>query len=251
MCTLTIVPQKPSGVRIVCNRDESRLRPPARPPEQRTCGERQALLPVDPASDGTWIGVSDAPLAAVLLNVYIAQAEPSLDLVPLRASPASRGTIIPQVLAGRDLSEAVGRLGQLNPRRFEPFRLIVIDPVNYVEVVWAAEQYSIDRPKPIDAPLFFTSSGLGDDIVAKPRRRLFEEMLDADDDWSAVQDRFHRHEWADRRFASVWMTRPEARTQSITWVDLGPESVSMQYGARAGEGSELETYPRETIAAPK
>ena len=30
------------------------------------------------------------------------------------------------------------------------------------------------------------------------------------------------------------MTRPEARTQSITWVELQPDSVTMRYAARAG-----------------
>ena len=81
-------PAESRGVRIVCNRDESRLRPAARPPELRRFGQHQALMPIDPISDGTWIGVSDAPLAAVLMNVYIAQAEPEHDH---RAAHASAG----------------------------------------------------------------------------------------------------------------------------------------------------------------
>lgn len=39
------------------------------------------LAPIDPVAEGTWIGVSDAPLAGILMNVYIAQAEP--DVIPL------------------------------------------------------------------------------------------------------------------------------------------------------------------------
>lgn len=75
MCTVTVIPLthdgagEPGALRLACNRDESRRRPAARPPVVRTFGVRRAILPVDPVSDGTWIGVNDAGLVATLLNV--------------------------------------------------------------------------------------------------------------------------------------------------------------------------------------
>ena len=52
------------------------------------------------------------------------------------------------------------------------------------KIVWSAEQLRSTIRSPIDEPLFFTSSGLGDDVVATPRRQLFEEMFDRPDaDW--------------------------------------------------------------------
>jgi hypothetical protein len=252
MCTLTIITTGESAgradtegsVRIECSRDESRLRPAARPPEVRTCSEHQTLMPIDPLSEGTWIGVSDAALAAVLMNVYIAQAEPVVEILPRTRPIVSRGTIIPHVLAASSLTNAIERFKTLNPHDFEPFRLILIDRTHWLEIVWAAEQLSIDPPRPFAEPLFFTSSGLGDDIVAKPRRQLFDEMCSADVDLPSAQDAFHRHVWPGREFASVWMTRPEARTQSITWCELSAREVTMRYGARDW-GDRLEmTEPR-------
>src|SRR5690348_7977222 len=78
VCTLTIIPlgkrvrsdrgaTPVSGIRLACNRDESRLRPPALPPELRQFGNRLAVLPIDPVSDGTWIAASDAGLVFVLM----------------------------------------------------------------------------------------------------------------------------------------------------------------------------------------
>jgi uncharacterized protein with NRDE domain len=255
MCTLTIISTGEADsrrVRIECNRDESRLRPGAKPPEQRTCGERQVLMPVDPLSDGTWIGVSDAGVAAVLMNVYIAQTEKEIEILPRTRPLISRGTIIPHVLAASDVADAIERFKSLNPRDFEPFRLILVDRAHWLEIVWAAEQLSIDPIRQLDEPLFFTSSGLGDDIVATPRRELFDEMLARGEPLSAAhlaaaQDAFHRHVWPGREFASVWMTRPEARTQSITWCELTASDVTMRYAARDW-GDRLEMA--EPIALP-
>jgi hypothetical protein len=255
MCTLTIVPWHPHGpqspgVRIVCNRDESVLRPAARPPELRSLGQRKMLAPIDPVADGTWIGVSDAPLAGILMNVYIAQAEP--DVIPLATEipgrvPISRGTIIPRILAAADLTHALALADKLEVARFEPFRLVLVDRERCAEIVWAAEQFSIGKPQIVTEPQFFTSSGLGDDVVAKPRRELFEERFVADRDWVVAQDSFHRHVWPGCEFASVWMTRREARTQSITWVEIRPESAEMRYAARQGASDEIVFAPAITL----
>jgi len=200
------------------------------------------LAPVDPVAGGTWIGVSDAALAGILMNVYLAQAEP--DVIPLATEipgrvPISRGTIIPRILAAEDLRQALLLVDKLEVARFEPFRLLLVDRQHSAEIVWAAEQFSIGKPQVVAEPLFFTSSGLGDDIVAKPRRALFEERFVADRDWVIAQDAFHRHVWPGREFASVWMTRREARTQSITWLEIGPDSAEMRYAARQGASDEL------------
>ncbi len=255
MCTLTIVPWHPSGpqspgVRIVCNRDESVLRPAARPPELRSLGQRQMLAPVDPVAEGTWIGVSAAPLAGILMNVYIAQAEP--DVIPLETEipgrvPISRGTIIPRILAAADLPQALVLADKLEVARFEPFRLVLVDRERCAEIIWSAGQFGIGKPQVVDAPLFFTSSGLGDDVVAKPRRALFEEQFAPDQDWVNAQDAFHRHVWPGREFASVWMTRREARTQSITWLDIGSDSAEMRYAARQGASDEIVFAPAQSL----
>jgi hypothetical protein len=252
MCTLTIVPgesnQPPfAGVRVVCNRDESRLRPAARPPELRQLGSHRVLMPVDPVAEGTWIAASDAGLIAVLMNLYVTQAdaEPDPLLPPIRK--VSRGTVIPTVLAADDLKSAIKLAERLHVSHYEPFRLILLDGQRVSETLWSASMFSVGDANPIAEPLLYTSSGLGDDLVATPRRELFEEMVVYTADRRPAQDAFHRHQWPDRQFASVWMTRPEARTQSITWVELDGQCVKMRYAAREGEGDELKFAEEATL----
>ena len=240
MCTLTIVPCDDAlqGLRIACNRDESRLRPAALVPEVREFGRRRAMLPIDPLGGGTWIAASDAPLALVLMNVYVRPIGSEPIAIGARTTPPiSRGTIIPHALAADSVAGALERARELDVAQFEPFRLVIAARRQFAEIVWAAGHLDVRGPAPIERPLFFTSSGLGDDVVAHPRRRLFEECFAAAADWPAAQDAFHRHEWPGREFSSVWMTRPEARTVSLTVVEMGPQEVRMRYYARTSDDS--------------
>lgn len=151
------------------------------------------------------------------------------------------------MLAANDLPEALTLADKLEVARFEPFRLVLVDREHCAEIIWAAEQFSIGKPQAVTEPLFFTSSGLGDDVVAKPRRALFEERFSADRDWIAAQDAFHRHVWPGREFASVWMTRREARTQSITWLEIGSDSAEMRDAARRGASDEIVFAPAKSL----
>src|SRR5262249_42155648 len=152
-------------------------------------GKHAAVLPIDPVSDGTWIAASDAELVTVLMNVY-APGDP-IDLAALaRASTnaaLSRGRIIPSVLEADDLVAAQRRSEQLDHVQFQPFRLVLFDNTHLVECVWSKGRFMVEPVRRIDRPMFFTSSGLGDAIVAGPRRALFEEMFAPGADWVAAQ----------------------------------------------------------------
>jgi hypothetical protein len=78
---------------------------------------------------------------------------------------------------------------------------------------------------------------LGDELVGGPRRRLFAESFAARGEWPAAQDVFHRPPRPGREFSSVWMTRPEARTVSLTVVELSPALARMRYYARDDDDS--------------
>src|SRR5690349_16175849 len=67
MCTVSII-FTGDRIRLACNRDEQVSRPMACPPEVRTFGSNVAAMPIDPQSDGTWIGVNDAGVMMALLN---------------------------------------------------------------------------------------------------------------------------------------------------------------------------------------
>jgi hypothetical protein len=220
VCTLTIIPTG-GGFRLAVNRDESRTRPAALPPQCRRFGGRTAVLPIDPVSDGTWVAVNDAGLALALLN-----ANPGGDVPP---GPKSRGTIIPALLHYATLADALRRARQLPPADYAPFRLVL---VQHGEV--AALRSGGGRRAPVQRarltkPLLFTSSGLGDNLVEGPRRRLFRQFFAPGADWVARQDEFHRHSWPERPHLSVCMRRADAATVSFTAIDIGDRAARMTY----------------------
>ncbi len=237
MCTVTVTPRADSGarhakivptsLRLACNRDELRSRPLADPPEIREFGGRRAIFPIDRPSGGTWIAVSDAGMIFALLNVN-PEAPP-----PRPAAPRSRGEIIPGLLSAETLPDAASRLQGLNVGAYVPFRLVFCNESGLIEARANGARLALIEHGPVDRPMLFTSSGLGDALVESPRRALFDDMVAASDDWPAAQDRFHRHRWPDRPHLSVNMSRDAAHTVSLTVVELRAGAVALTYSAGA------------------
>lgn len=231
MCTVTVIPIRDgleSGFRIACNRDESNHRPAALPPRLRHFGDRSAILPIDPVSEGTWIAVNDAGLAMVLLN-----RNPAPEKNRRPASHPSRGTIIPSLLHCDDIHRAKRLACKLVTKSIAPFRLIIVGQGEMVEVAVVHSQLRLAEQKQIDSPLMFTSSGLGDELVEKPRRQLFQDSFQPGNDWVARQDCFHRHSWPNQEHISVCMRRNDARTVSYTVIEVRSESAHMTYTPQA------------------
>lgn len=220
------------GVRMACNRDESPLRPPAAPPVRRAFGRHEALLPIDPASGGTWIAANDAGLMLTLLNAYSRPWTPG-DPLFSREGKRSRGAIIPSLLDCGSVAAAVSRVALLaeRAREYQPFRLVIVDADNFADVRGDGETLTIASAELPTEPLLFTSSGLGDALVEPPRRELFETIFARGADWVEAQRNYHRHSWPDRGEISVCMRREVARTVSYSEVTAGPGGVSMIYHA--------------------
>jgi hypothetical protein len=219
MCTVSIV-ATPGVVRLVCNRDERLSRPAALPPDvHRTAARTVAIYPVDPQSGGTWIGVADGGFAAVLLN----RTPPGRDEGLLPA--ASRGAIVPLVLACESLSAAIDAAARLDRRCFDPFELILLTVSTAVAMTGDG---GIRRYR-IGTPLLFTSSSLGDAVVEPARRALFDSMVARAGDLLEGQSRFHRHQWPAAPHISVLMERHDASTVSRTTVDLCSTAVRLRH----------------------
>lgn len=222
MCTVTLVPTSET-IRLACNRDELRSRPVALPPRIEQFGPRRALLPIDPNSGGTWMAVNDAGLAMTLLNV---NAQPR---ITDDAASQSRGSIIPSLLhCDAPLSAAFTAL-TLDPTRYAPFRLVLVNRHEGVEVHSGGARIRLAWRIGLRNPNLFTSSGLGDQLVETPRRKLFLEVFEQPGDPFKHQDAFHRHRWVDRPHLSVCMDRPDARTVSHTVVSIGRNWVTLNY----------------------
>lgn len=219
MCTLTIIPlrglddQKPSGFRVVTNRDESLARPPALPPAVTTVRAVRAAWPVDALAGGTWVAASERGLVLSLLN---------LNLVPPPALPparelVTRGAVIPALMDAAGAAEAAARLADSDLAPFAPFRLVAVDRHTIILARWDRAAFTIVR-RPLTAACY-VSSGLGDHTVA-PRLALFEGWFAGSRPTPEEQDAFHEHVWADRPEISVRMSRRDARTVSTTAVEV-------------------------------
>jgi len=133
---------------MLCNRDESRQRPPALPPIRARFGEHMAIMPVDQSSGGTWIAVNDAGLCATLLNwnrQRSAKWEDGLggQPVPDGVSPASRGEVIPHLLSAGSVAEAAAMLEAWDMPRFMPFRLVLHSSTEHACVAYADGKYEV------------------------------------------------------------------------------------------------------------
>lgn len=213
-------------MRLASNRDESRQRPPALPPQIRCAGDRQVVMPVDSTSDGTWIAVNDAGIAATLLNIYPKPGDPTTRAKD--PSLRSRGEIIPSLLAHSTI-EAVGEaLKNLDVRQYPGFRLVITDGVHLL-TCRSEDGGLTDTLENWDGqPMMWASSGLGDELVDGPRRELFDQTLALNPSADA-QDEYHRADDREASHLAVCMSRPDAQTVSYTFVEITDAKIELAY----------------------
>lgn len=218
MCTLSVIASPGrDALRLMMNRDERRLRPVAQPPVPRTSPGGTAIWPTDPVSGGSWIAANDAGLTLAVMNVNGARTP---------VDTPSRGTLVPLLASCRSIGDLVARWRTLDTTVFAPFRLVALTLRTL-----AVFERGVPDPDitPVGRAHVFSSSSLGDDLVAGPRGRLLADLLRREPDPWTAQTRFHQHAWPDRRHLSVMMSRTDACTVSCTEVVLASESAVMTY----------------------
>jgi hypothetical protein len=242
MCTVSFIPLPPidepsatRGLRLVCNRDEQRSRPDATPPRWRDLPSTRAIWPTDAEAGGTWIAANQEGLALCLLNLN----PPSPPALPPATQLVSRGKIIPRLITRETPDDALAALHALDLDRFAPFRLLAARPAlpapgrpapsHILEVSWDRTDLRVTRHHA--APLCLASSGLGDALV-QSRLSLFDGMVLAAGATPQSQDLFHHHTWPDRPELSVMMSRAEARTVSVTTLEILPNTHAHAFDIR-------------------
>lgn len=221
MCTMSVIRLPGDAWRIAFNRDEALSRPAALPPHRFTIENRQVVFPIDPQSLGTWICVNESGLALGLLNLTRPTAKRT-------AGTVSRGRVIPSLCSATSVIEAVEMIEKQTLKEHSPFRLIAVDPFNLAEIGFDGARTAVRFHPSWDCEMF-TSSGLGDQLVERPRKDLFEQLLSHHGLNAASQDLFHDHVWPDRRHLSVHMSRADARTVSQTVIEMDASRAVMRY----------------------
>jgi hypothetical protein len=166
MCTVTFWPN-PQGYRLGMNRDERHTRPQGLPPRIQTVGQFQAVFPTEP-SGGSWVGLNDQGTGFALVNWY---AQPLRDL----PHAASRGIIVPALLATQSIAEAELALRALPLDRLQPFRLMGCFPPQRELRLWQWNGLGLTGEFLPWQPAQWRSSGWDEPTADRIRGAVFQE----------------------------------------------------------------------------
>ena len=152
------------------------------------------------------------------------------DDAPAPGGAVSRGTLIPTLVGCGTVSCALAQAQLIRADRFAPFRLLIIDRDAIADCQPRGDRIHYRRSS-LRSAILRTSSGLGDAVVAGPRRALFRRTVSEACDARVAQDQYHRHQWPGREAISVNMRRHNAATVSRTVIEVREGSVRMSYDA--------------------
>ena len=179
MCTLIILrrPEHQWPLLLAGNRDEMRDRPwtsPARHWPDRP----EVVAALDRVAGGSWMGVNDHGVAAVVLN--------RVDSLGPAPGKRSRGELVLEALDHAAASEAGNALTDLDPRSYRPFNLIIADAVGCYLI--CNRGHSLDVSEVPPGLHMLTASDLDDETDPRigaylPQFRAAEIPDPADDDW--------------------------------------------------------------------
>jgi hypothetical protein len=223
MCTLSFLAGT-DGFSLAMNRDEQRTRVDALPPAAHQCGTLSAWYPSEPGG-GTWIGINSRGFALALVNSYAH---------PHKLSAWSRGHLIPKLLATDSVVSLEEDLAVAGPDRFNPFRLVAVDPGLRAVREFHWNGRSLSRAVfPWQIAHWF-SSAFDEARVIRARSETAQLAASEPDAGSLVwARRLHSTHEPERGACSICMHRPDARTVSYTEITWHAGKVQISYHAGA------------------
>jgi hypothetical protein len=235
MCTLTWR-RDSLGYTILFNRDERNARLPALPPRLEHAGIRW-IGPVDGDHGGTWIAVNERGVTVGLMNgIFEERAAVS--------EPRSRGLLVRDLAGAESLASLEEEVEAMDLTTYRPFRFFALAPeAPFLFAEWNGRVLKMRRdPKP--APPI-VSSFFEESEVGRRRRADYDRLVGATDNPPVERlEAYHRSHFPERSPYSVCMHREEARTQSLTRVDVTAERARMLYHA----GPPCENAPEFEVA---
>jgi hypothetical protein len=237
MCTLSFL-RLPEGYSVMMNRDESPLRPKPEQIKQSVLEgsdgiARRVIYPVDPTSQGTWIGANDKGVVLALMN-----QRPKGYQLPEKTE--SRGRLISEGLKADSAITALERIAALDLSATPPFKAVGFEEGHApLSLRWDGQH--LERKLYADGALVLSSL----DELQGQREGQFDVMLNSIEgkdaaEVLAAQEAFHLSEEAGPGPLAVWMTHELARTVSYTHLLVQPKQALLRYLDReakeAGEG---------------
>jgi uncharacterized protein with NRDE domain len=221
MCSLSWI-SLADGYRLVFNRDERHSRLPARPPEIHRNNGLTWIAPTDGDFGGTWIAVNTAGLTLALVNYY-----PDIP-APAPLNRQSRGFIIPELIEHSTSENVRIVLNQAGFAMYDPFELLVFDGTEHSFIVrWDGRNRTFRTATPEECPL--ASSSFVTRPVVEYRKQRFREVMAQTGIPATLQTQFHTELAHPDRAYNPRMFRSEARTVSISMIEVSENEISFAY----------------------
>ncbi len=220
MCTVSYIPGN-NRYFLTSNRDEKIIRGLSLPPRMYEVNQRTLLYPKDADAGGTWIGMQDNGVAAVLLNGGFVKhiSEPPY--------VKSRGQVMLDILSA---STPLQSLLDYRLTGVEPFTLILLQQEKLFECRWDGNRIwhtSLAERE----PHIWSSVTLYDTGMIRKREEWFSKWLEQypSPDRSAILD-FHRFTGEGDSHQDLCMNRNNTMlTVSITSMEITSSQGWMQY----------------------
>jgi hypothetical protein len=214
MCTATWL-RTDDGYEVLFNRDELRTRKPALLPRIFERDGVRIVAPIDGDAGGTWLGANEQGVTVGVANGAAVSSTGTF---------RSRGLLVLDLLASRDLADVERRLQAQSGTPYRPFSLFAIDGAGEMAVFGERQAVAHD-----ECALLFSSSR--DPVRARlERERVLGRMrkehggLDAD-----LLRAFHASHDPERGAFSPCMHREEASTVSFSHVRVGAREIVLDY----------------------
>ncbi len=187
MCSVIVLrrPNHPWPVILAGNRDELRTRA-WQPPARHWPDRPDVVAGLDEAAGGSWLGVNDAGVIAVVLN--------RLGTLGPSAGKRSRGELVLEALDHANAADAADALSHLDPVAYRPFNLVIADNRNAYVLLHRSETEALelqDLPPGLSMVTARDPNDAGSPRIAR-YRKLFESAQPPDPvtgdlgDWQAL-----------------------------------------------------------------
>lgn len=219
MCTVTVIPYGDTLI-ITMNRDEAKCRAESAPLITQLSNEHFGWFPIDNTSRGTWCGVNNFGVVAMLLNRY-----QESNLLARR----SRGNLVPTALRLQNLSDIRTDALAINWQAYAPCDLLLAQGKQWVRFSWSGD-HCHQTEGSFDQPFILTSSSVDIADATDWRYKSFSmfigEKLDADANTAL---NFHLTTCPGNPSLGIFMQREQRHTKSITQIQLSHKSIKARY----------------------
>ena len=234
MCTLSWW-YHDNRMHILFNRDERKARAPARWPEHYQQSGVEAIMPLDPEGEGSWVAANALGQVFCLLNDYTSAVEDPTTALQ------SRGKLVRSLAHSKTWAFIDAMLQPEQLRCYAPFRLVIFTGLQE-PLLWHWNGSELRQQSSPSSPLS-SSSALPRLIPALRARYWRRKMSQA----ASLQTQRQLHQQARpwHAFSGIAMQRQQVETVSVTQVDISTDSITMHYWD--GHPSQHAESPDKTI----